>query len=289
MSYFSIAGLQLELSAGDNRRQIKKEILKAKATFPWVDMIILPELASFGTNPELAESHPSETERYYADIAKDLSIWLIPGSFFQREGDHIYNVAPVINPEGQIVERYRKLFPFYPYEKGISAGHKFVVFDVPNVARFGVSICYDQWYPEVTRNLTYLGAEVIVCPTLTGTIDREVELAISRTNAAIGQCYFLNVNAAGELGVGQSILCGPDGAVLHQASVGREIMPLELDLKHVRRVRERGMFGLGQTIKSFRDSNVVFDCYQSNADKQRAWASLGDLAVPESAQKQLDS
>ncbi|MEQ3695432.1 MAG: carbon-nitrogen hydrolase family protein [Pseudomonadales bacterium] len=280
MSHFSIAGLQLELTAGDNRRQIKKEILKTKAIFPWVDMIILPELASFGTNPELAENHPSETEQFYAELAKELAIWLVPGSMFQREGEDVFNVAPVINPEGEVIARYRKIYPFYPYEKGVSSGDKFVVFDVPDVGRFGVSICYDQWYPEVTRNLTYLGAEVIICPTLTGTIDREVELAISRTNAAIGQCYFLNVNAAGELGVGQSILCGPDGAVLHQASIGRELMPIELDLEHVRRVRERGMFGLGQTIKSFRDNPIVFDCYQPSADKQQAWSSLGELEVP---------
>ncbi|WP_298637143.1 carbon-nitrogen hydrolase family protein [uncultured Umboniibacter sp.] len=280
MSHFSIAGLQLELTAGDNRRQIKKEILKTKAIFPWVDMIILPELASFGTNPELAENHPSETEQFYSELAKELAIWLVPGSMFQREGEDVFNVAPVINPEGEVIARYRKIYPFYPYEKGVSSGDKFVVFDVPNVGRFGVSICYDQWYPEVTRNLTYLGAEVIICPTLTGTIDREVELAISRTNATIGQCYFLNVNAAGELGVGQSILCGPDGAVLHQASIGRELMPIELDLEHVRRVRERGMFGLGQTIKSFRDNPIVFDCYQPNADKQKAWSSLGELEVP---------
>ena len=280
MSHFSIAGLQLELTAGDNRRQIKKEILKTKAIFPWVDMIILPELASFGTNPELAENHPSETEQFYAELAKELAIWLVPGSMFQREGEDVFNVAPVINPQGEVIARYRKIYPFYPYEKGVSSGDKFVVFDVPDVGRFGVSICYDQWYPEVTRNLTYLGAEVIICPTLTGTIDREVELAISRTNAAIGQCYFLNVNAAGELGVGQSILCGPDGAVLHQASIGREIMPIELDLAHVRRVRERGMFGLGQTIKSFRDNPIVFDCYQPSADKQKAWSSLGELEVP---------
>ena len=286
MTQFAIAGLQLELSAGDNRHQIKKEIQKTMAIFPWVEMVVLPELASFGTNPELAESHPCDTEAFYSDIARELSIWLIPGSFFQREANgSVYNVAPVINPQGEVVERYQKIYPFYPYEKGVSAGAKFVVFDVPEVGRFGVSICYDQWYPEVTRNLTYLGAEVIICPTLTGTIDREVELSISRTNAVIGQCYFFNINAAGEMGVGQSIICGPDGSVIHQASVGRELMPVEVDLAQVRRVRERGMFGLGQAIKSFRDNPIVFDCYQPDADKEAAWGDLGELVVPERVQR----
>lgn len=282
MSRFAIAGLQLELSAGDNRSQLKKEIIRAKTIFPWIDMVVLPELASFGSDPSRSEALPSQTEQFFADIAQELGIWLIPGSFFQHEGDHVYNVAPVINPHGEVVDRYRKIYPFYPYEKGVSPGDKFVVFDVPDVGRFGVSICYDQWYPEVTRNLTYLGAEVIICPTLTGTIDRDVELAISRTNAAIGQCYFLNINAAGDMGVGQSIACGPDGRILHQASVGREVIPVEVDLEYVRRVRERGMLGLGQVVKSFRDNPVVFDCYQPGADKQKAWESLGDLTVPKS-------
>ena len=82
---------------------------------------------------------------------------------------------------------------------------------------------------------------------------REVELAIARSNAATNQLYFLNLNSAGRLAVGQTIFVGPDGQIIHQAGVGREIITVEMDFTHVQRVRERGLHGLCQTLKSFRD------------------------------------
>lgn len=237
MSRFSIAGLQSELFAQDNIDVIQKEVEAVKATFPWVDMVVLSELSTFGPNPSRAQPTGGDVEQFYCGLAKKLNIWLIPGSIHERVGNSVYNISPVINPSGEVIERYRKIFPFYPYEKGIAAGSEFVVFDIPDVGRFGISICYDQWFPEVTRALTWLGAEVILCPTITGTIDRDLELSISRTNAATGQCYFFNINVAGTLGNGRSIVVGPDGGVIHQAQSGREVISVEIDLDLVRRIR----------------------------------------------------
>jgi len=282
MSHFSIAGLQLELSDQDNFYVIQKEIEKVKKTFPWVDMIILSELSTFGTSTAHAQSMPGEAEQLYCDLAQKNNIWLIPGSLFERHDGKVYNTAPVINPQGEVVKRYRKMFPFYPYEKGVEAGEEFVVFDVPNVGRFGVSICYDQWFPETSRTLAWMGAEVIICPTLTGTIDRDLELSIARTNAIVSQAYFFNINVAGRMGNGQSIVVGPDGKVIHQAGENFEIIPVEIDLEHVRRVRERGVLGLGQTLKSFRDSKVVFPPYVQGCEGSAALQSLGELKKPES-------
>ena len=277
MSHFSIAGLQLELSNQDNFYTIQKEIERVKKTFPWVDMIVLSELSTFGTSTSNAQEMPGEAEQHYCDIAEKNNIWLIPGSLFERSNGNVYNTLPVINPKGEVVERYRKMFPFYPYEKGVTPGDRFVVFDVPEVGRFGVSICYDQWFPEISRTLACMGAEVIICPTLTGTIDRELELSLARTNAVVSQAYFFNINVAGRLGNGRSIVVGPDGNVIYQAGDKTEIMPIEIDLNHVRRVRERGGLGLGQTLKSFRDSKVVFPPYQENAGKSEALEKLGVL------------
>ena len=280
MSHFSIAGLQLELSSQDNLYLIQKEIEKTKKTFPWVDMIVLGELSTFGPDTTTAQPMPGEAEQFYCDIADKHNIWLIPGSLYERDGDKIYNTTPVINPDGEVVARYRKMFPFYPYEKGVEAGDQFVVFDVPDVGRFGVSICYDQWFPEITRTLAWMGAEVIICPTMTNTIDRDLELSIARTNAALGQCYFFNINVAGKIGNGKSIVVGPDGRIIHQAENVTEIMPIEIDLNHVRRVRDRGILGLGQTLKSFRDSKVKFPPYIEGHDKSAVLTKLGELKVP---------
>jgi hypothetical protein len=170
------------------------------------------------------------------------------------------------------------MFPFQPYEIGIRPGTEFVVFDVPAVGRFGVTICYDMWFPETTRQLAALGAEVILHPTLTDTIDRDVELPIARANAAINQCYFFDVNGLGDGGTGHSIIVGPSGHVIHQAGGGPEFMPVEVDLDLVRRERQRGVRGLGQTLKSFRDRAVDFPVYMRSAPTEAYLASLGPVA-----------
>jgi len=280
MATFSIAALQLELSSGDNLAHLRSEIRGVVSRFPWVQMVLFGELASFGPGTARAEPLAGPAEQEYCRLAKTLGIWLLPGSFYVREGDAIYNLAPVINPEGEVIARHRKMFPFEPYERGVSGGKDFVVFDVPAIGRFGVSNCYDMWFPETTRTLAAMGAEVILHPTMTNTIDRDVELAIARSNAATNQCYFFDINVAGHLGRGQSIICGPGGEVLHQAGSGRELMPIEVDFDYVRRVRRSGWQGLGQVLKSFRDREVDFSIYGGRRDQHEALNALGPLQLP---------
>ena len=280
MATFSIAALQLELSSGDNLAHLRSEIRGVVSRFPWVQMVLLGELASFGPGTARAEPLAGPAEQEYCRLAKTLGIWLLPGSFYVREGDAVYNLAPVINPEGEVIARHRKMFPFEPYERGVMGGKDFVVFDVPAIGRFGVSNCYDMWFPETTRTLAALGAEVILHPTMTNTIDRDVELAIARSNAATNQCYFFDINVAGHLGRGQSIICGPGGEVLHQAGSGRELIPIEVDFDYVRRVRRSGWQGLGQVLKSFRDREVDFSIYGSRRDQHEALNALGPLQLP---------
>ena len=281
MAHLSMAALQLELCVEDNLSLLEKEIDLVMKRFPWVQMVVLPELCTFGPSPDLAVAMPGEVENCFREAARKNNIWLIPGSIFERDGESVFNTSPVINPKGEVVARHRKLYPFLPYEKGVAGGERFTVFDIPGVGRIGLIVCYDMWFPETVRQLTWMGAEAIICPSLTNTVDREVELAIARSNAATNQVYFLNLNSAGRLAVGQSILVGPDGQVMHQAGVGREIIAMEMDFDHVRRVRERGMFGLCQTIKSFRDHPLDYPVYRDAQSDPGAYADLGELRVPE--------
>lgn len=281
MAHLSMAALQLELCVEDNLSLLEKEIDLVMKRFPWVQMVVLPELCTFGPSPNLAVAMPGEVENCFREAARKNNIWLIPGSIFERDGDRVFNTSPVINPQGEVVARHRKLYPFLPYEKGVAGGEQFTVFDIPGIGRIGLIVCYDMWFPETVRQLTWMGAEAIICPSLTNTVDREVELAIARSNAATNQVYFLNLNSAGRLAVGQSILVGPDGQVMHQAGVGREIIAMEMDFDHVRRVRERGMFGLCQTIKSFRDHPLDYPVYRDAQSDPGAYADLGELRVPE--------
>jgi hypothetical protein len=161
-----------------------------------------------------------------------------------------------------------------------------ITFDVPQVGRFGVSICYDMWFPETTRTLAWKGAEVIIHPTMTNTIDRDVEIAIARANAATNQCYFVDINVAGRLGFGRSVICGTGGEVIHQAGTTREIIAVEIDLDQVRAARERGWHGLGQVMKSWRDSTVEFPAHAIDKDSD-AMRALGPLRKPVSQRDEV--
>lgn len=278
---FGIAALQLELERGDNIARIAAEVAIVRKVMPWIRMCVVGELAAFGAARDRAAPMPGPVEERLQDIARRNAVWLVPGSVYERDGERLYNTAPVIAPDGTVVARYRKQFPFYPYEEGIACGAQPVVFDVPGAGRFGVSICYDGHFPETTRSLCWLGAEVILHPTMTWTIDREVELAIARASAASNQCYFVDVNVAGELGNGRSIICGPGGEIVHQAGSGREIITFEVDFAHLRTVRERGWQGLCQQLKSLRDSEVVFPAYGAGMVDSEYMNRLGPLRLPQ--------
>ena len=189
MKPFAIAGIQMKVSAThSNLEAMKLKLDILMNIYPWVEMVMFSELCGYGPLTYTSQEFPGEFEKEMQKMAVKHNIWLLPGSVFEKKEGKIYNTASVINPQGEVVTRYRKMFPFYPYEAGVAAGHEFCVFDVPNVGKFGVSICYDMWFPETTRTLTCMGAEVILHPTLTGTIDREIELSIVRASAAINQC-----------------------------------------------------------------------------------------------------
>ncbi len=280
MKPFSIAGVQMYVSATtSNVEMMKHKIDLTVSIYPWVDMVMFSELCTYGPLTTFSHTDSTEIEKVFCDLAKKHSIWIVPGSMYETRGDKIFNTAIAINPQGEIVTRYDKLFPFFPYEEGVEPGDKFGYFDVPSVGRFGFSICYDLWFPETARSLAAKGVDVILHPTLTPTIDRDIELAIVQATAAVNQCFVFDVNGIGAGGNGRSIVCGPDGRILYQASVGEEIIPIELDMNRVKRSRSHGILRLGQPLKSFRDRKITFDVYDKN-DPQDFLNTLGALEKP---------
>ena len=142
-----------------------------------------PELHLFGDEETSARRNQTLLEaavpldgplvRELAELAADLKIWLVPGSICELSRDgQLFNTALAFSPEGQLVASYRKIFPWRPFEP-YEPGDRFVVFDIDGVGRFGLSICYDAWFPEHSRQLAWLGAEVILNVVKTTTPDRQ--------------------------------------------------------------------------------------------------------------------
>lgn len=292
---FGIAGVQMAVVPWDAEATFQRMAAltqRITRSFPWVQMLLFHELAPSGvvqfdrapTPAQLAAVRQpvpgSLTERLCA-LARREQRWLVPGSVYETDGDRVYNTAVVISPDGELVARYRKRFPWYPFESEITAGDGYCVFDVPDVGRFGLSICYDMWFPETVRTLAWMGAEVILHPTMTPTQDRELELVLTRANAITNQVYFVDVNGVGPWGGGRSLIVDPEGRVLQQAGEGETFMAELLELDRVTRVREMGTLGLVQAWKQLRDTGMRFPPYQEGFEGGAVFDGLGALRVPE--------
>jgi predicted amidohydrolase len=134
-----------------------------------------------------------------------------------------------------------------------------------------------MWFPEVARTLAWMGAEVILQPTLTPTSDRPLELVMARANALFNQCYFFSINGIGNWGGGRSSIIDPDGRILQEAGTNQTLVTELIDLDHTTRTREFGTLGLGQTLKQLRDSGHKFPIYGNQGVEPGAFDQLGEL------------
>ena len=189
---------------------------------------------------------PGQLTDSLAEMASAEGVWLVPGSVFERAPDgRIHNTAVAISPQGDLEATYRKVFTWQPHEE-CAPGESFVTFDVPDLGRIGLAICYDGNFPETFRQLAWMGAEVVLQPTLTTTADRDAELVLARANAIANQLYVVNLNAPQPAGLGRSLIVDPEGIVRQQAGAGEELLTDVLDLEVVIRVRELGTAGVSR-------------------------------------------
>ncbi|MBE2277813.1 MAG: carbon-nitrogen hydrolase family protein [Rhodobacteraceae bacterium] len=280
MSRFAIAGIQMHIGMGDNFADMRRRVELLMYLYPWVEMAVFSELTAHGPNHAMAEEMDGKFETECRELARKHKLWLMPGSYFEKRDGNIYNTAPVINPEGEIVTRYRKMFPFTPYEQGVTPGTEFCVFDVPEVGRFGLSICYDMWFPELTRTLVDMGAEVILNPVLASFVDRPSDLAIVQASAAMFQSVIFSINGLYAGGNGYSLVVDSTGRILHRGNVQEELIPLEVDFDSIRHQRRQGILNMGQPLKSFRDRPVQFPVY-AEGHRSEYLDSLGPLVKAE--------
>lgn len=131
------------------------------------DLVVLGEtLTYYGTGKnyaECAESIPGKSTEFFGEQAKKHNFYIVAG-LLERENHLVYNTSVLIGPDGQIVGKYRKVtLPRGEIEGGCSPGSDYPVFET-RFGKVGMMICYDGFFPEVARELTNRGAEVIAWP-----------------------------------------------------------------------------------------------------------------------------
>jgi predicted amidohydrolase len=259
MRALSIAALQTAPVAGDRDATLASlatSLTAVRGAVPHARLVLLPEL-HLSALPGPLDDHTGYAENAAVEIPGDLTsalgelarehgLWLVPGSVYERAADgRIHNSVVVLSPAGELVATYRKVFPWQPHES-CAPGDRFVIFDIPDLGRVGLAVCYDGNFPETCRQLAWMGAEVILQPTLTTTSDRAAELVMARANAIFNQIYVVSVNAASPAGLGRSVIADPEGLVRYEAGSGEELITDVLDLDAVTRVREYGTAGVSR-------------------------------------------
>ena len=204
-------------------------------------------------------------------IAKEYGVYFMPGSMLERvEQDGkvtLYNSAPIFGPDGKMIDVYRKICPYYPAEEGFERGDRYVTFKIEEKdVTIGVMICHDWCFPEISRNLTLMGAEILIRPAIDPEGLYEVCKTIPRTRAFENQAYFVSLNMTGSwLGghaYGHTMVAAPDGSLIYEAGEKPITLTMTFDLDKVRDARKYGTCYTEQLLRQLKYFNPPMDQYE---------------------------
>ena len=228
---------------------------------------------------ELAETIPGPSTDSFGILAKELGVVLVLSLFEKRTAGIYHNTAVVIEKDGTIAGKYRKMhipddpayyekFYFTPGDLGFEPIQT-------SIGKLGVMVCWDQWYPEAARLMTMAGAEILIYPTAIGweSTDTNEEkqrqtnawMIIQQAHSVANGIYVVSCNRTGyesdpsgaTNGIqfwGNSFIAGPQGEILVQASNEKEEnIIVDIDLKRSETVRRIWPFFRDRRVDAFGD------------------------------------
>jgi len=153
-------------SPAENCREYEPLIVEAAKQK--ADLVVLGETITLvGPNrpkyEDIAEPIPGPSTEYFGSLAKKHGLHIVVG-LYEREKHLIYNVAVLLGPDGKVLGKYRKVcLPRNEAAAGVTPGEEYPVFQT-KFGKVGMMVCYDGFFPEVARELSNNGAEVIAWP-----------------------------------------------------------------------------------------------------------------------------
>ncbi len=279
----------VQLSITENIEHNKQKLQKSieQCAGQGAELVVLQELHNTPyfcqtenvSNFDLAETIPGPSTEFYGEIAKGCGVVLVTSLFEKRAEGLYHNTAVVIEKDGSIAGRYRKMHipddPAY-YEKFyFTPGDLGFCPIQTSVGKLGVLVCWDQWYPEAARLMALQGAELLIYPTAIGwessdTLEEqqrqtEAWITIQRSHAVANGIPVISVNRIGlELdpsgqtnGIqfwGNSFVVGPQGEFLTRAAADSEhVQVVEVDMQRSEQVRRWWPFLRDRRIESYAD------------------------------------
>ncbi len=228
---------------------------------------------------DMAETIPGPSTDEFGMLAKELGVVIVLSLFEKRLPGLYHNTAVVIEKDGSIAGKYRKMHipddPAY-YEKFyFTPGDLGFTPIQTSVGKLGVLVCWDQWYPEAARMMALAGAELLIYPTAIGyestdtdeekARQREAWTISQRAHAVANGLHVISVNRTGyekdPSGVtngiqfwGSSFVAGPQGEFITQASTDKEEnLVVDINLKRTEEVRRMWPFFRDRRIDEFGD------------------------------------
>ncbi len=242
MSIWKIAGVQMDCRIGDKAHNLSVMCARLReAAALGARLVIFPECALSGYCFEsreeavpFAETIPGPASEALACDCRELGVWAAFGLLELDLVDAaLYNSCCLVGPSGATLS-YRKIhLPFLGVDRFTRPGNRpFAVHDLGGL-RVGMNICYDSSFPESSRALMLMGADLVILPTNWPTGARSTVNFVVQTRALENRVYYAAVNRVGtERGfefIGQSRLIDVDGEILKAASEGEEILLAEID------------------------------------------------------------
>ena len=210
---------------------------------------------------KLAEPIPGPTTDALRRVARSKRIVIVSSIFERRSAGVFHNTAVVIDADGSMVGKYRKMH--IPDDPGYYEKFYFTPGDLgfpgfqTRYAKIGVLVCWDQWFPEAARLVSMAGAEIIFYPTAIGWLAGEPRAAakaqkngwetIQRAHAVANGVYVAAVNRVGREGKitfwGSSFIADPAGEIVARSGGDEEdVLVARCDLKKIDATRQNWPF-----------------------------------------------